>query len=56
MNNDSAVLRYENVRGFNYQPGYAFNSYEAWRFFDADAITHEIERGKRYFPGINTIR
>ena len=44
------------VRGFNYQPGYASNSYEAWRWFDQEAFSRELEWGKTAFPRINTIR
>ncbi len=47
---------YSSVRGFNYQPGYAYNSYEAWRFFDADTFRRELTWGKRTFPGFNTVR
>jgi len=47
---------YSNIIGFNYQPSYAFNSYEAWRFFDADIFDREIGLGKKYFPKMNTIR
>lgn len=47
---------YSFVRGFNYQPGYAYNSYEAWRFFDAETFRRELTWGKRAFPGFNTVR
>ncbi len=47
---------FSSVRGFNYQPGYASNSYEAWRWFDAEAFKRELGWGKKAFPGINTIR
>ena len=50
------VDRMSAVRGFNYQPGYASNSYEAWRWFDGDAFARELGWGKAAFPGINTIR
>ena len=42
--------QYSSVIGFNYQPSYAFNSYEAWRFFDANVFDREIGLGKKYFP------
>lgn len=29
-------MDYSYVRGFSYQPGYARNSYEAWRFYDPE--------------------
>lgn len=48
--------KYSNVIGFNYQPSYAFNSYEAWRFFDSTVFEREIGLGKKYFPAMNTIR
>lgn len=44
------------VRGFNYQPGYASNSYEAWRWFNGKTFARELRWGKKAFPGINTIR
>ncbi len=47
---------YSFVRGFNYQPGYACNSYEAWRFFDAETFRRELSWGKTAFPGFNTVR
>lgn len=49
-------MDFSKVKGFNYQPGFAYNSYEAWRFFDADTMQREIGRGKRYFPKTNAIR
>lgn len=47
---------YSYVKGFNYQPSYAYNIDEAWRFFDADIIDKEIGLGKKYFPKMNTLR
>lgn len=47
---------YSDVVGFNYQPSYAFNSYEAWRFFEPKIFDREISLGKEYFPTMNTIR
>lgn len=47
---------YSYVKGFNYQPSYAYNSYEAWRFFDAEVFDREIGLGKQYFPEMNTLR
>lgn len=44
------------IRGFNYQPSYGSNGLELWQRFDAAAIRREIERGRRYFPGMNAIR
>lgn len=31
--------KYSNVVGFNYQPSYAFNSYETWRFLTRQYLT-----------------
>lgn len=42
--------------GFNYQPSYAWNSYEAWRLFSAPVIERELALGKQYFPRMNTVR
>lgn len=47
---------YSTVRGFNYQPSYAWNSYEAWRFFDASIFKRELTLGKKFFPKFNTVR
>lgn len=47
---------YSNVVGFDYQPSYAYNSYEAWRFFDGGTFDREIGLGKKYFPKMNTVR
>ena len=47
---------YSNVVGFNYHPSYAYNSYETWRFFDAEVFDREIGLGKKYFPKMNTVR
>ena len=38
---------YSSVVGFNYRPSYAWNSYEAWSFFDRDVIDFEIGLGKK---------
>jgi len=46
----------ENLRGFNYQPGYARTGFEIWMRFDPEAIRHELDRGKHLFPNINGIR
>lgn len=50
------MIDYSTVKGFNYQPSYAYNSYEAWRFFDANVFDREIGLGKKYFPKMNTVR
>ncbi|NOX56074.1 MAG: cellulase family glycosylhydrolase [Planctomycetes bacterium] len=47
---------YKDIRGFNYQPSYEATGYAIWRYFQPDKIDVELGRGKRYFPGINTIR
>ncbi|HRR96746.1 MAG TPA: cellulase family glycosylhydrolase, partial [Candidatus Ratteibacteria bacterium] len=48
--------RYSYVRGFNYQPSYGSCGFEIWHNFDSAKIKKEIYLGKRYFPGINTLR
>lgn len=48
--------KFSDVMGFNYQPSYAYNSYEAWRFFDPVVFDREIGLGKKYFPAMNAIR
>jgi len=48
---------YSDVRGFNYQPGYARNGLDVWvDRFNAECIAKEISWGKKHFPGINTLR
>ncbi|NLX07067.1 MAG: cellulase family glycosylhydrolase [Phycisphaerae bacterium] len=48
---------YSWVRGFNYQPSYASHGLELWGAkFNLAAIEREIGRGKRFFPGMNTLR
>ena len=50
-------MEYAAVRGFNYQPSYGSHGLEIWGdAFDVAVFRDEIGRGKRYFPGINTIR
>ena len=48
---------YSYVRGFNYQPNYASSGLEIWgKAFDLAVFREGIGLGKKYFPGINTIR
>ena len=48
---------YESVRGFNYQPSWGSCGLETFGpDFDAELVATEMARGKRYFPGINTLR
>lgn len=47
---------YKNIRGFNYQPGYGHSSAENWDRFDASVWKKELSYGKKYFPGMNTVR
>ena len=44
------------IRGFNYQPSYGTSGLDTWLNFDAETIDRELERGRRYFPGMNAIR
>lgn len=46
----------ENVRGFNYQPGYAYNGADIWRRFDEASFDRELGLGKKHFPQMNGIR
>ncbi|MCM8804703.1 MAG: hypothetical protein NC833_05575 [Candidatus Omnitrophica bacterium] len=48
--------KFSYIRGFNYQPSYGANGYEIWYYFKPDIIEKEIFLGKKYFPGINTLR
>jgi hypothetical protein len=47
---------YRNIRGFNYQPSYEATGYSIWRQFRPDKFENELGLGKKYFPGINTVR
>lgn len=48
---------YSHVRGFNYQPSYGSHGLETWGdTFNLDLVKKELSRGRRYFPGMNTIR
>ncbi len=44
------------IRGFNYQPSYAYTGADIWRRFDAEAFDRELGDGKRHFPRMNAIR
>jgi len=48
--------KYSAIRGFNYQPSYGANGYEVWYYFKPEIIEKEIYLGKKYFPGVNTLR
>lgn len=48
---------YTHIRGFNYQPSWGSCGLETFGpTFDAELVATEMARGKRYFPGINTLR
>ncbi len=49
-------MDYSKIRGFNYQPSYGSTALEIWLNFDRQAVKTELERGKKYFPGMNAIR
>lgn len=49
-------MDYSYVRGFNYQPQYAYNLCEVWRFFDEKVFIKELGNGKKIFPNFNTVR
>jgi endo-1,4-beta-mannosidase len=44
------------VRGFNYEPGYAYTGADIWRYFDAEVFDRELGWGKKHFPKMNGIR
>ena len=64
MGNDAASANekraysdeYSTVRGFNYQPSYGATGLEIWRNFKPDIVEKELGLGKKYFPGMNTVR
>jgi endo-1,4-beta-mannosidase len=48
---------YSHIRGFNYQPSWGSCGLETFGpAFDARVVATEMQRGKRHFPGINTLR
>lgn len=47
---------YSGIRGFNYQPSYGSCGFEIWYNFNPSKIKEEISLGKKYFPGVNTLR
>jgi hypothetical protein len=47
---------YRDIRGFNYQPSYEATGYNIWRQFRPEKFEVELGLGKKYFPGINTVR
>ena len=49
-------IKPENVRGFNYHPTYSYGSLEDWLLFDEEVWRRELTEGKKFFPGMNTIR
>ncbi len=46
----------EQIHGFNYQPGHAYNGADIWRRFDAAAFDRELGWGKKHFPKMNGVR
>ncbi len=58
MNREQADIDmdYSAIRGFNYQPSYGTTSLENWVYFQPDVIEREMQQGKEYFPGFNTVR
>jgi hypothetical protein len=50
-------MDYKAIKGFNYQPSYGRTAVEIWiDRFDSEVIQRELGLGRRYFPGINTVR
>jgi hypothetical protein len=49
-------MNYGKVRGFNYQPSWGSTGFDIWHHFDRDVLGLELDRGKRYFPGMNALR
>jgi len=47
---------YSDVRGFMYEPSYAWTEVECWQNFNPKIIEQELGRGKKYFPKMNAIR
>lgn len=53
----SGPEQWEQVRGFNYQPSFGRTGVEIWiDRFDESAIDRELGLGRKYFPGMNTVR
>ncbi len=49
-------MNISDIRGFNYQPSYAYTGADIWRRFDSSAFERELGWGKKHFPGINGVR
>lgn len=47
---------YSDVRGFMYEPSYAWTEVEAWQNFNPEIIELQLGRAKRYFPKMNAVR
>jgi hypothetical protein len=47
---------FSDVRGFMYEPSYAWTEVDVWHHFDPKIINLELSRGKKYFPGLNALR
>ena len=51
------AVRWQDVRGFNYQPSFGRTGVEIWiDRFDGAAVERELGLGRKYFPGLNTVR
>jgi len=49
--------RWAKVRGFNYQPSFGRTGVEIWiDRFDEATVDRELGLGRKYFPGMNTVR
>jgi Cellulase (glycosyl hydrolase family 5) len=47
---------YSHIRGFNYQPSWSSSGFVLWQQFKPELFHLELGQGKKFFPGINTIR
>ncbi len=52
-----SMPRWEQVRGFNYQPSFGRTGLEIWTSqFDEAVVDRELGLGRKHFPGMNSVR
>ena len=51
-----SIEKYSWVRGFNYQPSWGSHGLQIWLDFDPQTYALEVDRGRKYFPKMNSLR
>jgi hypothetical protein len=49
-------VTFSDYRGFNYSGSWGTSGVDLWLRYDAALLREEVARGKRYFPGWNSVR